>query len=179
MEFKGTEVYKNFKHKFKDKIIKYIEAMYSKTSDLNKVEGFEEKHQQACLKASISAKEDIMIEIFELRNKEVNALIDEYIINQHSNKYQGLLTEQRLYFYMQRMINAPYDENLNREEQSRELKMRDDMALRSEGVRARIDRLYSEIYKYRDVIVEIAQEGVTQRLTLEQRLKQKEKTNVQ
>jgi hypothetical protein len=175
MDFDSSEIVKNFEHKFKQKILKYIKAMYNHQSDLNKIENLEDRHKAACEKASISPKEEVMIEIFELKNDIVNMVIHEYMITQNPIRYYYLLTSQRMFWQLQLLINGPVNFELSREEQKQEWKMRSELADKCEALIPRIDRLKSEIYMTKEFVVKVADHEVRRRLTLEERIANRDK----
>lgn len=170
MDFKGTEIVKNFKHKFRDKILKYIDAMYSMKSELNKIDSWEERHNQACIKANISSKEDVMIEILNLKNADVNNLIFAYHTTLHNNKYQLLCSKQQLFWQIQRRLVAEIDPMLDEDELDRVSKLRLSLSNRCDELVISIERLKSEIFIVKNV-EEMADQKIRQLLTPESRLK--------
>lgn len=149
--------------------MKYIALMYDQKSDLNKIEDLEERKRAACKKAGLEYNEKTVQEIVHLKNEEVNELIDYYHIQNNSNKYRFLCSQQQLFNYAQRIISDPIN-TTDQEEIQKEMKMRTSLSNECDAILDRIDKLYPEIYVTTDVI-EMAENNLKKILTAEQRLK--------
>jgi len=169
MDFKGSDVYKNFKHKFKDKILKYIEAMYNQKSDLNKIENLEERQIAACTKAGLPFQDESIKEIVSLKNDDFNELVFHYHIQQNSNKYYFLLSQQQLFWQIQKILHTPIAET-SAEELENVIKMRTTASTKCDDLIIRIERLKSEVFATNDVI-EMADLSIRKLLTPESRLR--------
>lgn len=145
--------------------------MYSQESPLNNIQNLQERKAEACKKAKLSPADDSVIDIMEMRNEETNELIFHYLsFYQNSNSFHQLCTDQQMFWNIQQALNKPV--NCDDEDSIiAKYEKRTKLSEASDALKRRINALYGEIYKTKEV-QDIAVTVVRQMLTPEQRLKQ-------
>lgn len=167
--FQDMQVCKDFKHKNKDKILLYIELLYNKKSKLNNIEDLWQRKLEACKQAGLAS--DDMKDIMEMKDLIVNDLIFHYqSYFQNSNKHQKLLSDQQLFWNMQKILNSSIPEG-DEDDTEKKMSARNKISENCDQLLSRIDRLLSEIYS--QDMIETAEITIRQLMTPEMRLKKK------
>jgi len=143
-KFSDLQVVREYQHKDKSKLIKYIEILYSKTSELNKIDNLTERKKEACKRSGIAYDEDADY-ITLKKDSTISHLIYCYLSYFcHSNKHHSLMANQQLFWRMQRVIMEFIDGG-NLDEAIK-------MSEKSEALLSRIQRQLSELYGSSDLI---------------------------
>ncbi len=150
------------KHSEDDSQLRYIELMYSEDSELNKIENLEERKQLACKKAGLDPTNLFVKTMMEMTNPKSNVRIVNYLNKNNSNAYVKLMSDQQLFYNMQRILMDPEKVDLD-------LWMK--ISERSEELMERIRVFTKQIYKHNEVI-QVAEKQIRM-ITLEQRLREK------
>lgn len=164
-KFNEFPAVQEYTHKDKKAVVKYIELLYSKDSDLLKIENLDDRKQKACDKAGLKAEDHPNL-INLVKDTNESHLVFLYLsYHQHNSKFHNLIAQEQLLWRINRMIMEADDKSM-------------DQALRlakeSESVIERVDKLRSEIYGTKEevrVIAEAEMRKVIEMPTLEQRLK--------
>lgn len=162
MKFASTEPAKLYSHPEKDKVIRYIELMNSKSSELNKIENIEERKKTACEQAGLKmAPED-----------EGYKKLVVYYLNyfQHNNKYSLLRTREEMLIEALVSLSEPLLPSKDEDKRLKNVKLKGDLDLLCERLVNGIESLYKEIYAE---LSEVAKEEMRVSLSPEQRLKNK------
>lgn len=168
MEFRENDVVKDFKHKDKEKIIHYIELLYSEKSELNQINDLTERKKSACRKANIT---DVKLaeSLMNLSDDPLTALIFHYLSSQNSNKYTQLCADQQTLWEMQQEILKPIDGD-SKDERLKAVEYKDKVSIRCHDLLRRINQSYSDIYKEEEEIA-AAVRTIHSMVSYEQRLK--------
>lgn len=171
--FKTHKAFEEYRHPQKDKILKYLELMYSVSSDLNKIDNLSERKITAATKAGLAIGD--MKTIFQEEDIAFQDLRHKYLSEyQFHNKYQNLVTYQQMLWNVQRVamnnIVGVEDDAIKKAIDSRDKTI--DLMEKLEGI---VARLFSEIYGDGKTI-EIAKEQIKQSRGPEERLKQTKST---
>lgn len=141
-KFSELPVVREYQHKDKSKLIKYIEILYSKTSELNKVDDLSDRKKEACKRSGLTYDEEADY-ITLKKDSPVAHLIYCYLSYFcHSNKFHNLVANQQLFWRMQNIMMT------NDEDLDQALKM----SKESEALLSRIQRQLSELYGSNDMI---------------------------
>jgi len=148
----------------KEEIKRYIELMYNKNSDLNKIEDLKERKIQAAIKAKLDPNDPEVIKIMELKNEKVRGEIIEYLNRCNSNAFVKLIGDQQLFWGLQQILMKPLEDEVDTNKLMT-------ISERSEELVERIENGYKKIYLEQ----ELADEGkkVIKMISPEMRLKQK------
>lgn len=145
--------------------------MYDQKSKLNKVQNLQERKEEAAKKAKMDITKKPIQDIMDMKNEDVNRLIFYYLSYfQHNNRFDLLMSDQQLFWNIQKILKDPIEDGLTKEQIVEEIDTRAALSKRGHEIQARIDYLYSEIYG--GDMEEIAQMEVRKMLTPEIRLKQ-------
>src|ERR1700748_3361192 len=107
-KFSDLDVCQRFNHKDKNKLLFYIDLLYSKESTLNSIQNLSERKREACKQAKINPLDQEVISIMDLKHDEVNKLIFAYLsVYQSSNSYHKLCSDQQLFWDIQRVLMSP------------------------------------------------------------------------
>ena len=174
VKFSDLEVCQKFQSKDKTKILKYIETLYSKSSPLQKVQNLLDRKIAACKEAKLSPTDESVIEIMDLKNKEVNNLIFAFhAVFQDNNKMTNLAADQQLLWNIQQlMLSNPMV--IDEDELSDRYKKRIALSDMADSLEKRVARLIGEIFFHEDVKKDVASAGIRQMLRPEERLAIKE-----
>jgi len=167
--FRESKICESFSHKYKPKILEFIELLCSQDSKLNSVSDLDERRRQAADLAGLDIDKPGIYEITHLEDEEVNELIFHFMCIQNTNGFNNLWTYQRLLWRYQRMLNKPFPED--EEKQDKALTFRSKLRVECEALEASIARLTIEIFG-RGQIADIATDNVRKMYTLESRLKE-------
>lgn len=167
--FKESPICQKFKHKNKDKIMAFLDLMFSQKSELNHIQNFGERIAEACGRAKLSQDDQDVQDIIQMKNEEVNDLIFAYRISQNTNQYNQLLSEQILLWNIQKILSKPLDDAKDVE---KEIKSRSSMSEDADRLIERIERRYDVIWNFNEV-KGMATGRVVSIISLEQRLKEK------
>ncbi len=171
MKFSDFEACKNFVNKDKNKIIRYIEILYSKDSPLNSIQNLLERKREACKQAKLNPVDQESINIMDMKNKDVNNLVFTYLsLYQNNNLFTQLCQDQQLVWNIQQLLLSVPD--ISDEDKLGDIyKKRSALSDTSDGIIKRINRLYGEIYSSDEETTEMAVAHVTQMLRPEARIK--------
>lgn len=100
--FPSTDIAKSFRHPDRDAILKYVDLVCAKTSDLNTIENWEERHKAALAKSKWSGTEDKKL------LEQVDELIFYYLsYYQGNNEFALLLSREQLFSQMLEAMRDP------------------------------------------------------------------------
>lgn len=154
----------------KDIIDKYIELMYSETSDLNKIEDVGERKKAAAKGAGLDITDKETLDIMHLQNEKANNRIFNYLSKTQSNNYIALTSDQQLFWEIQFRKMSPLD-TTDDEVMLKNINLKTTMSIKSQELLERIDALYRRIYKH-EPEMKMAQKQVRM-LSPEQRIVRK------
>lgn len=136
-KFSDFPVVKEYKHPEKTRILKYIELMFNKSSDLIKIENFDERIKAACSKAGIKPEDHQNLITLKKDSQEANLVFIYLSHHQNNNKFHNLIADQVLLWRMQRIMMES-----DKSEIDQSLKWSKEV----EALSNRIDTRMSEIY---------------------------------
>jgi hypothetical protein len=167
MGFKDSAVYQKFDHKFKDKILKYMEAMYLQSSDLNHIDDPHDKRKRACIKAGLDFSEKWVLEMSNLSDEDLNTIIFHFINYNNTNRYTNFLANQQLLWRVQGELMKEFkmDDDL------KDFQLKITLSEKSEQLLERVENQKKLIYKS-DAEIKMAEKQV-QAISVEQRIKRK------
>jgi predicted transcriptional regulator with HTH domain len=169
MQFRESEIVRDFNHPDKEKILKYIETMYSEKSDVNEITDLEARKKESCRRAGIDPESELGQTLIYLKDDSVGDLIFDFLSGHNSAKYSQLCADQQLLWEMQRELLKPIDGD-NLDDRLKAVEYKDKISVRCNGLLSRINKGYSEVYKYEDEI-RMAVRTIHDMLSYEQRLK--------
>jgi hypothetical protein len=174
-KFSDFDVCKAFKHKDKALLLKYIELVYSKESQLNSIQNLNERKVEACVKAGLDPADAQMIAIMDMKDPEMNNLIFHFqSYFQSSIDHQQYMTDLQTFLDLQKVLMTPI--SFTDEDVEAKYKKRDSLLAISDNLRQRINRLRAELYSVDTK--DMADLKVRQLLSPEQRIKMMKSSNV-
>lgn len=172
MKFEDFKVCKDFVNKDKSKILNYVQALYHRNSELNNIQNLQDRKLAACAAAKLNPRDPQVIDIMDLKNEEVNWIIDTYLgLYQNSNAYHQLQMDQEMLWRIQRLLLSPI-ETLEEDELIKKYQKRAELAETGDTISRRINRSISEIYTTPDV-QEVATTHIRQMKRIEERIKER------
>lgn len=142
----------NFEH--------YIELMYSKDSEYNKIENLEERKRQVMQVCNMDT---------EPNSKEYRMKVVEFLSRQHHNKFSLLRTREDMLQEALASMREPLVNTTDEDKKLKNVKLKLDLDVLAERLLTGIDSLRKEIYKP-EVMAE-AEEMIVSVVTPEMRLK--------
>lgn len=143
-KFSDLPVVQEYKSKDKAALLKFIVAMYSKESDLNKIDDLTDRKKEACRRSGLTYFPEADY-ITLKKDSDVSHLIYCYLSYFiHNNKHHNLMANQQLFWRMQRSMMEHTEEG--------DLDEAIKMSEKSEQLLSRIQRQLSEIYGSIDAI---------------------------
>jgi len=177
VKFSDFDVCQSFVHKDKAKILSYISLLYDRESSLNGIQNLSDRKREACSRAKLDARDPEIISIMDMQHEQVNKLIFAYLSQfQNSNAYHKLCSDQQLFWDIQKILMSPGGTD-DEDKLMEKYKKRGDLSKTADQLLTTINKLFSEIYKDDDV-QEVAATMMRQMLRPEDRVRQKERTNV-
>jgi len=172
MNFAESELVKTFEHKFKDKILLYIEKMYNKDSPLNKIPDTGERKRLAMIAAKLDPENEDMIKIMDLEDEAVKDLVFEYLsYYQWSSRFFKLVADEQLLIRMFKQIMTPItDISTDDEFLNKMLISRKNLSVETSQLMSSVERQRSDIYGTDDAKLN-SEMRVKKILRPEQRLK--------
>jgi archaellum component FlaC len=167
--FRDSEIVSSFDHKYKVKVLEFIEFLYAKDSILMAVEDMEDRRRQAAHLAGMDPDKEEIKKIIEFMDEKVNDLAFHFMCTNNSNRFNNLLNAQNLLWSYQKMLSKPFPEN--DEEAQKAVTFRSKLSDECDAQTERIDRLMSEIFPKE--IKEKAEDNIRKMYSLEGRLKEK------
>lgn len=168
--FKDSAAYRDFSHKSKEKILKYIEAMYTQDSQLNQIMDLEQRKKSACEKAGLNPNDKWVQDMMALKstdaNEKINELIFRFITTQNSNRYIALISNQQLFWKMQHKLMVDY----NDDDELKDLDMQTKLSEKSDQLLDRIEEQMKKIFVDKAEI-EMAELKIRSMLPAESRVK--------
>lgn len=169
MQFRESEIVRDFNHPDKEKILKYIETMYSEKSDINEITDLGARKKESCRRAGIDSESELGQTLIYLEDDLINDLIFHFLSGQNSSRYSQLCADQQLLWEMQREILKPIDGD-DLDARLKAVEYKDKISVRCNSLLARINQGYSEVYKHEDE-TQVAVRTIHDMLSYEQRLK--------
>lgn len=103
--FSTTDIARQFKHPDRDAILKYVDLLCSKTSELNTIENLEERKKAALTKSKWTGTEDKKV------LEQVSELIFHYLsYYQGNNEFSLLLSREELFVQMLGAMREPLEQ---------------------------------------------------------------------
>ncbi len=163
--FHTTQIAKNFQHKDREAIIKYVDLMCNKNSDMNSIVNLEERKKVAMAKAKWAGTTE----------KELQEMVEELIFHylsyyQADNDFSLLLSREELYAQMLKAIREPVVNITDEDKYMKTIKLKGDIDSLLEKLNNGIQELRIKIYGGHK---ETAQEKIKKILTPEMRLEKK------
>ena len=154
-KFSELPIVQEYQHKDKSKLIKYIEILYSKSSELNKIDNLNDRKREACKRSGLVYDEGADYITLKKDSKMAHLVYCYLSYFCQSNKFHNLIANQQLFWRMQNIMMAD-DQDLDEA-----IKMSE----KSEQLLSRIHRQLSEIFGSSDII-EIAEMEVRKEFTM-------------
>lgn len=134
---------------------KYIELMYTKDSELNKIQNLDERKKVACEKAGLDFEKSQHIVL--LTDKDVREQIFKFLEANSPNEYMMLVSDEQLFVDMQHMKMEPLQlkDGENTVDDDRRLKnmnLKNTLSENSEKILDRINRTREKVYKDPEII---------------------------
>lgn len=141
--FKDLPVVQQFQDKDKDKILSYIELVYSPESTLSQIDNLEARKAEAMKQTGL---EDPTIPI--LKNDPVNILIHTYLgpyLN--DDKYYNYMANKQLFWQMQELLMKPLEmEDTDEEVLLKRIKLKSELSEHTDKLLGRMQRQASELW---------------------------------
>lgn len=161
--FKTFKIFQDYSHPQKDKILKYIELLYSVGSELNKIDSLQDRKLTAAKQAGLKADE--MQTIFEEKDEAFAELRHHYMsFYQYHNKYANLMVFQHMLWAAQQEAMKPVEAKA-----WGDWDKLSDFIIKMEQV---VSKLFIEIYTDQKII-DHAKEQIRTAKSVEERLKNK------
>lgn len=156
------------------KTLKYIQYLYSKDSDLNKIASLDERKKEACKRAGLDWEKSQ--DIVNLKDKKINREIFDFLSSENPNEYVMLVSDQQLFWEMQHIKMEPLDRGagekmLDDDQILKNMNLKNTLAVNDEKLMEKIMRTYEKIYKT-PAEIEMAQEQLRM-MRPEERIKKK------
>jgi len=133
------------------KTLKYIQHLYSKDSDLNKIASLDERKKEACKRAGLDWEKSQ--DIVNLKDKKINKEIFDFLSAENPNEYVMLVSDQQLFWEMQHIKMESLDtEKADEESILKAINLKNTISAKSEELLDRINRTFEKIYNYKDEI---------------------------
>ncbi len=165
--FHQSEIVSNFNHKYKAKLLEFIELLYTKDSKLMAIEDLDDRRRQAAQLAGLDLGSEETKDIIDLQDEKVNDLIFHFMCTQNSNRFNNLINAQNLLWSYQKMLSKPFPEN--DDEAQKAVSFRSKLSDECDAQTERIDRLMAEIFPKE--IKEKAESNIRKLYSHEARLK--------
>lgn len=160
--FKQHRAFVEYSHPQKDKILKYVEFMYSVNSELNGIANLQERKETALKQAGLKIED--MKNILEEKDEAFKSLRHKFLSEfQFHNDYQNLITFQQMLWNVQRDALANFDVLKYDKAVDVMLKLSDQCALH-------FQKIYGD-----SQIIDIAKDQIKQNRSLEEKLKDQKK----
>lgn len=153
----------------KDKISKYIEALYSEGSELNHIQDLQQRKIQAAKQAGLDPEEESVKAVMALTDKNTNTIIFNHLTQTQSNDYIILMAKQQLLWELQRDVMLPPIVTDDPKQRQEDRKLRLQLNKELTEIHEEVDQLYRKIFKHEDV-AKVSQ-GIIRMMTPEQRIK--------
>lgn len=141
----------------------YIQYVYSKDSEFNKLDDLSERKERAALKAGLDIKDPEVIKIIELRNEKVRVQIINYLQKTQPNEFLKLMADQQLFFNLQQQLLKPFDDDTDTSKLMQ-------ISSQSEELLERMERVRKKVYREPELVEEA--EKKVRVMTPEMRLKE-------
>lgn len=151
-----------------NEIDRYIELMYSKDSEFNKIDDLNERKERAAVKAGLDIAQPETKNMMELKNEHFRVKVVNYLQKQQPNDFIKLLADQQLFFNMQQRLMKPLDDD---DDTSKLMQISE----QSEYLIERIEKFKKKIYLQPELIEEA--EKKIRVMTPEMRLKEQSKNS--
>lgn len=162
--FKSHSAFQAYNHPQKDKILKYLEAMYAVGSELNKIDNLNDRMHEAAKRSGLKIED--MTLIFEEKDEAFKNLRHSFLSEfQFHEKYANLQTFLIMMWNLRRE-SATIDKG---EKMLIDMDRTVDLL---EKLEQKTSRLFVEIYGTNEII-DVAKENIRTSQTVEQRLKNK------
>lgn len=147
-------------------IDRYIELMYSKDSEFNKIDDLNERKERSALKAGLDIAQPETKNLMELKNESFRVRVVNFLQKQQPNDFIKLLADQQLFFNMQQRLMRPLDDD----DDTNKLMQ---ISEQSEYLIDRIEKFKKKIY-FQVELIEEAEKKIRV-MTPEMRLKEQRK----
>lgn len=133
------------------KTLKYIQHLYSKDSELNKIASLDERKKEACKRAGLDWEKSQ--DIVNLKDKKINREIFDFLSSENPNEYVMLVSDQQLFWEMQHIKMESLDTDKADEESIlKSINLKNTISAKSEELLERINRTFEKIYNHKDEI---------------------------
>lgn len=155
-KFTEFDVCKAFKHRYKDKVIKYLDELYNMKSEFNHIQDLGLRKQAICDKVQLDPKDPEVKKILENKNAEVQNLAFHYqSYFKNNNTFQQVLTDQHLFWNFQRLLGKPIDSE-DEDELIDKYQKRSKLSEECAKINNRISSGLAELYKDDETMKEFA-----------------------
>ncbi len=150
---KQYPIFQEFKHPQKDKILRYIELVYSRDSELVKKQfDIVDLKYAAAVDAGLNPDSDEVKAIASLEDREVAALIDFYLTRVQNNyEHVNLMTNLELFIEYTSRVRQPINTELEEDKQlvafEKKAKLRAELA----SLQTAIENGFKSIYTVYDI----------------------------
>lgn len=151
-------------------IEQYIALVYSEKSTLNNIQDLAERKKTACQRAKLNYDDESVQDIVNMKNKEVNEQITDYIIANNSNDFVLLISDQHLFWWIQQRLMDPPKSG---EDEEADITKKTKMSIQGGELLIRIKERQKIVFG-NDALIQVAIQKVKHR-RYEDRLKEKKK----
>lgn len=172
--FKDFDVCKAFRHKSKEKLLLYLAELYEQKSEFNSIQSILERKKEICIKVGLDPAKPDIAEVINLENQDFNELAFHYqSYFKCNNTFQQMMTDQHLFWNLQRTLNAQMEHTDDEEEMMKKFDRRNKLSKIADETQRRINGYLTEMYKDDEEMKEIAGQTVRRTISLEEYLKRK------
>lgn len=174
VKFSDFKECREFRHPDKAKIIKYIELLYHKDSELNGIQNLMDRKMEACKNAKLNPSAEDIQNIMDMRDESVNFLIFLYLSQfQSSNEFHQLCMDQQLLWNIQQLLAMPVT-SVDEDEIMKKYEKRTDLSKKATELITKINKGISEIYTSDDKTQDVMISHVRQMMRPEERIRKRE-----
>lgn len=157
-----------YKSANRDRIFKFIQLCYSKSSPLIKqFPDLQKRKEQALLGAGLEPKN------FDLDREDIAVLVDVYLCKiQSSNQWDSLISFQECLWESHRVLRAPVWDFIDQDKQIKALETKHKLVAAIETYTTKIEDLYKVIFHSDDKLIDASQKKI-RRITPEMMARQK------
>lgn len=144
MDFRKSDIVKNFSHKDKKNIIDYISMVYMKESPLKHITDLKDRKKQAISKSGIT-DDKVIHELMFLKNDKFRNLIYYCLSESNPMKFTKLIADMELFYQLQDRIMSPTsDDDVDKE--LAEFKIRSALSKDSDELLSRIQKNIKDVF---------------------------------
>lgn len=167
--------WQKFKHKNKEKILTYITTVYDHKSITKDKHELSQRKRDVLKKLKLE-KDPEFIEISEMKNKEICNFIFLHLSNTQPTKFHIIIGKQQLLLNILKRMNQSMDD-IDDDDLEKKIKLQSSWSTQAEEIADSIEVILRDMYP--DEFHEQADKKIIKMITLEQRIKSKDKIQEQ